>query len=55
MNPEAELAALLRDIKRYESLRRSCRDAGTIKVLDDAIDEARERLKALQADRLSSD
>jgi hypothetical protein len=55
MNPEAERAALLRDLNRYESLRRSCGDAGTIKLLDEAIDEAKERLKALVADRQSSD
>lgn len=47
MTEPSEIAALQRDINRYQALHRSCADPWMRLVLADAINEARERLETI--------
>jgi hypothetical protein len=47
MTEPSEIAALHRDINRYQALRRSCSDPWMRVVLADAINEAKERLETM--------
>lgn len=47
MNADTSVADLIREIERYENLRRLCTDPALLKVLDVSLADARRRLEAL--------